>query len=129
MQKKGAGYCDSFCNEVYFYMAHNALIGRELQAVEMLKNEVSRRYGLLDLRVFGSKARGDFSSDSDIDVMLELDEFTPEIESAIDDIVFDINLDHDCFITTVIFSRKELDEGPMGESPLYKAIEREGIKI
>ena len=79
--------------------------------------------------MFGSKARGDALPDSDIDVMIELEEYNPVIESAIDDLVFDINLAHDCFISVVMFSRRELEDGPLSESPLYKAIAREGIRV
>jgi len=32
-------------------------------------------------------------------------------------------------LSPAIFSRKELEEGPLSESPLYKAIQREGIPL
>jgi uncharacterized protein len=110
-------------------MAYGTLLTREREALEQLKKTVSDRYHLCDFRIFGSKARGNAAPDSDIDVMLELDEYTPAIESAIDDIVFKINLAYDCFISTVIFGKKELEDGPMTESPLYRIIEREGIRV
>ncbi len=43
--------------------------------------------------------------------------------------MFKINLEHDCFISVVIFGRREIEEGPLAESPLYRVIEREGIKV
>lgn len=110
-------------------MACGGLTENEKKAVEELKRSVAERCRLVDFRVFGSKARGDASPDSDIDVMMEIEEYTPAIESAIDDVVYEINLAHDCFISAVIFSRKELEDGPMTESPLYKIIEREGIRV
>ena len=33
------------------------------------------------------------------------------IASAIDDIIFEINLAHDAFISAVIFGKKEIEEG------------------
>ena len=101
----------------------------EEQAITKLNEALRAKYHAVDFYVYGSKARGDATPESDIDVMIELEEYTPEIESAIDDLVFDINLAHDCFISTVMFSKKVLEEGPLGESPLYKAIAREGIRI
>ena len=101
----------------------------EEQAIIKLNKALRAKYRNIDFYVYGSKARGDATPESDIDVMIELEEYTPEIESAIDDLVFDINLAHDCFISTVMFSKKELEEGPLGESPLYKAIAREGVRI
>lgn len=101
----------------------------EKRAIFRLKETLKERYALLDFRLFGSKARGEDTTDSDIDIMIELEEYTPQIESEIDDLVFEVNLSHDCFISTVIFGKKELEEGPLGESPIYRVIAREGIKV
>ncbi|MBI5050267.1 MAG: nucleotidyltransferase domain-containing protein [Nitrospirae bacterium] len=101
----------------------------EKTAVSKLKETLTEKFNLLDFCVFGSKARGDSSPDSDIDVMIEIEDYNPAIESAIDDLVYKINLTYDCFISTIIFSKKELEEGPMRESPIYKVIEKEGIRI
>ncbi len=87
------------------------------------------RYRLLDFRVFGSKARGDAPPDSDIDVMIELEEYDPAIAAEIDDLVFEINLAHDCLISLIVFSKKELEEGPLSESPLFKTISKEGVRV
>jgi predicted nucleotidyltransferase len=101
----------------------------EKVAVLRLKKALTEKFEILDFCIFGSKARGDASPDSDIDVMIEIENYTPEIESAIDDLVFEINLAHDCFISVIIFSRKELKEGPLGESPLYRVIGEEGVRV
>ncbi len=101
----------------------------EKEALSELKRVLEERVGVLDLILYGSKARGDDSPDSDIDVMIKVEDYTQEIESAIDDAVFETNLEHDCLVSAVIFSRKELEKGPLGESPLYKRIVEEGIAI
>ena len=41
---------------------------------------------VLDLRVFGSRARGDAAPDSDLDVFIELEECSPELRRRISDI-------------------------------------------
>ncbi|MCL5986429.1 MAG: nucleotidyltransferase domain-containing protein [Actinobacteria bacterium] len=101
----------------------------EDRALRVLKEELSRRFNVIDLRVFGSKVRGEDTPESDIDVMIELDEYNPDIKSQIYDIVFDINIENDTFISTTIFCKKEIEEGPLSESPIYKAIMREGALI
>ena len=101
----------------------------EDRALRVLKEELSRRFNIIDLRLFGSKVRGEDTPESDIDVMIELDESNPDIKSKIYDIVFEINLENDTFISTTIFSRKEIEDGPMSESPIYKTILREGVLI
>ena len=83
----------------------------------------------MDFRLFGSKARGTSDPESDLDVMIELPEYGAQIEGQSDNIIFKINLENDAFISAVFFGRKELQEGPMTESPLYKGIREEGIPI
>ncbi len=104
-----------------------ALKKNDIHVIRILKELLESRYTLLDYRVFGSKSRGDDNPDSDIDIMIELAESNQTIESEISDLVFDINLANDCFISTVIFSQNELEEGPLSESPIYKTILREGV--
>jgi len=105
------------------------LSGKEEKALKELKAGLAENYQLLDLRIFGSKATGTDAKDSDLDVMIVLEEHSPTIESSIDDLIFDINLKYDCFITAIFFSRKELEAGPMSESPIYKKIMVEGISL
>lgn len=110
-------------------MENIKLKGNEKTAVLRLKEALMEKFKIFDFCIFGSKARGDASPDSDIDIMIEVEDYTPEIESAIDDLVFEINLAHDCFISIIIFSKNELDKGPLSESSLYKVIEKEGIRV
>jgi predicted nucleotidyltransferase len=98
-------------------------------AVNTLKLALSAKFDLLDFRLFGSKARGDSRAGSDIDVMIILDRSDSQTRSVVYDIVFEINLKHDTFISTTIFSKKEIEEGPMSESPIYKIVQKEGIPI
>ncbi len=101
----------------------------EEMALRALKKALSKNFHLTDFRLFGSKARGDDTPDSDIDVMIELAELSPAIESKIYDLVFAINLKYDSFISVIIFSKKEIEEGPMSESPIYRVIQSEGIPL
>lgn len=101
----------------------------EEQALFDLKTELEKEYELLDYRLYGSKAKGVDEPGSDIDVMIELAEATPEIEMDVAVLIFEINLAHDCFISAVIFSQNELEKGPMDQSPLYKAIQKDGIAL
>lgn len=101
----------------------------EEKAIKALKEVLSKRFGLVDLRLFGSKTRGESDFESDVDVMIEIADSNPEIEAQINDIIFEINLQNDSFISVIIFSRKELEEGPLAESPIYKMIQREGLPI
>ena len=83
----------------------------------------------MDFRVYGSKAKGTDVPGSDVDVMIQLEDYSPIIESEIDDLIFQINLNYDCLIVAIFYSRKELEDGPYTESPLYRTIQREGITL
>jgi predicted nucleotidyltransferase len=103
------------------------LADHERAAILLLREALGEKYGLRDFRIFGSKARGDALPDSDIDVIAEVEDIVPEELSKVYDLVFDLNLAHECFISLVLFTRREIEEGPMSESPLYRAVAREGV--
>jgi predicted nucleotidyltransferase len=110
-------------------MKTSGLSENERAALAKLKKTLEERFNLIDFRVFGSKARGEATPESDIDVMIEVEDYNPAVESGIDDLIFSINIAFDCFISAVIFGRKELEDGPLGESPLYRVIAKEGIAV
>jgi len=101
----------------------------ELQSLNDLKHSLNLDFQLIDLRLYGSKARGTADADSDIDVMIELEELPPTIYEKVFDLLYDINLRYGVFISAVLFGRKELEDGPMSASPLFKAIERDGVRL
>jgi predicted nucleotidyltransferase len=105
------------------------LSANEKKALKVLKNILAEKYSILDFRIYGSKAKGTDVKGSDIDIMIVLEDHSPAIESEIDDLVFDVNLKYDCFISALYFGRNELESGPLAESPIYKKIMREGVRL
>ena len=105
------------------------ILPNESKALNSLKIELNKRYDLLDLKIYGSKAKGLDTPDSDLDVMVVLKNLTPLLESEIDDLIFEINIENDCLITAIFFDQKELEVGPLSESPIYKKISQEGIAL
>jgi len=101
----------------------------ENKAIKELKEILSNKFKITQLKVFGSKVRGTDTEESDIDVMVEVNELNPEIMSEIYDVIFEINLENDSFISPTIFGKKEINDGPLSESPIYKIIQKEGISI
>ena len=106
-----------------------ALSEFEKKAIMKLSSKLYRNYPLNDFIVFGSKAMDTDVMDSDIDVMILLDHTSQAIESEIDDLIFDINLEYDCLISAVFFSREELENGPLDQSPVYKKAMAEGTRV
>lgn len=103
------------------------LAENEERALKQLRGELFARYPIIDFRLYGSKARGEGGQDSDLDVMIELPAYDRVVVAEIDDIIYGINLEHDVFISALVFGQEELEEGPMSESPIYKVIQREGV--
>jgi tRNA nucleotidyltransferase (CCA-adding enzyme) len=84
---------------------------------------------VLDVRLFGSRARGDAVPDSDLDVFVEVDSLTPELRRRIDKIAWEIGFERDYIISPVVVTHDELQQGPLGASPLILTIEREGVSL
>ena len=106
-----------------------ALSVTEKKALKELHSKLSERYELADFIVYGSKVLGTDRPGSDLDIMVVLEQTSPEIESQIDDTIFDINLKYDCLISVIFFSVDELEDGPFNESPIYKKAMAEGIRV
>lgn len=106
-----------------------AISRNEKKALKALQTELSKEFRLKDFRLFGSKARGDDISGSDLDVMIVLEDSSPTVEERIDDLIFDLNLKFDCLITPLYFSSEEIESGPLSESPVYKKALAEGTTI
>lgn len=81
--------------------------------------------------LYGSYARGDFTEDSDVDIMILLDISDMEIKNyrhQLSDITFDFNMDHDLDIKPIAKSedhfRKWIDA-----YPFYANISKEGVRL
>ena len=83
---------------------------------------------ILDLRVFGSRARGDAVPDSDLDVFVELEACSPELRRRISEIAWEVGFEMDRIISTLVTTRAELEYGAMGANPLVMNVEREGVR-
>lgn len=82
---------------------------------------IEKKYEILDMKLFGSSARGDFSDSSDIDIMVQLPVVNREIEEELFDIAYDLELEHDCLIDVIV-----LPQNQNVAIPLYQKIEKEG---
>lgn len=76
---------------------------------------------------FGSRARGDADLESDFDLCVVVPQLSEEIRRAIRDIAWELSLEHECVLTTVILSEQDFEHGPMSASSLVANILREGV--
>ena len=88
------------------------------------KQLVEQKYNVLEMKLFGSSARGNFSKNSDIDIMVKLPIVNRDIEEDLFNIAYDLELEHDCLIDVIVLSEK------IGDNiPLYQNIGKEGVAI
>lgn len=84
---------------------------------------------LIEMRLFGSNARGDATEASDIDVLLVVSRIDPEVERKVSDAAFEASLEHDALIAPVLVSRARYEDKVWRISDLAVAVEREGIPL
>lgn len=101
---------------------------RDLAIAKELKLKLSQIVNIIDMRVFGSRARGDESEYSDLDVFLEVDALDKTTKNNILDIVWEVSYEYCLVISPLIFTRDEIENSVMRSSPIVENILREGVK-
>jgi len=94
-----------------------------------LRQRLAQRVKIEDFRVFGSRARGEATRDSDLDIYLVVTELTPALRRWIDEIAWEIGFQRDRVISTLVTTRRGLEQGPFGAQPVILTIEREGVPV
>jgi len=83
------------------------------------------------LIVFGSRARGTAEEDSDLDIVVLLDEKTPEIERKLDDAVYQVMWDYDFkpIVSLKVFSEAHFNHAVSQGFSFYQHVAREGVSL
>ena len=84
---------------------------------------------LLMVKLFGSRVRGDFSPDSDIDILLVVKNYNLQVEKKISEILFEIDPYYDFKISPVVYSEFEYRKNEEMESFFVENINKEGISL
>jgi predicted nucleotidyltransferase len=105
------------------------LKNQDLRIARELKERVARLAPLVDFRVFGSRARGDADEYSDMDVFMEFETVDKALEERVSDAAWEVGFYRGVVISTLVFSRYEVEASPLRVSPILKAISEEGVRI
>ena len=107
-----------------------SLSGNENLALEILKNKLQSQFKIEDLILFGSVARGEADSESDIDLLIMTSERLPrKRRHEITDLVFDINLEFDTNFSTLVVDRHSWESGPFSILPIREQILADGASV
>lgn len=80
---------------------------------------------------FGSRARGEDSEYSDLDLLILVDRKAPEIEGAIEDVAYQVMWDHDFkpILSIKLFTESGYHDRVGEDFSFYTNIEREGVPL
>ena len=101
----------------------------EKHILDTFKTLLVKKVKLHYLILFGSRARGDADPDSDMDVLVVVDELTKEVEDYISDCAWEASFEHGIVMVPIVFSTNEWEHSPERSSLLADAIRAEGIVI
>lgn len=99
---------------------------KDLRIAEELKKRLAEQVGIVAISVFGSRARGDATDDSDMDVFIEVERLDKDIRECILNIAWEISLKYLTVVSPLIFTREEIENSPLRSSPIVKVIQRDG---
>jgi predicted nucleotidyltransferase len=84
---------------------------------------------LLAVKLFGSRARGMGGSDSDLDVLVVVEQDNLAVRQTIRYLAADIWLAHGPFISTRVWSRERMERVEREPTLLIRNIQRDGINL
>lgn len=84
---------------------------------------------LIAVYLFGSKARGDSTPDSDLDVLIILEHVDNNIQDEIHLLGARVSLEYDVLINTHILSRARWEEMGRQQATLWRETQRDGVAL
>ncbi|OPX93715.1 MAG: Nucleotidyltransferase domain protein [Pelotomaculum sp. PtaB.Bin104] len=84
---------------------------------------------LFDLKLFGSKSTGKFNNESDIDVLIVVNQRDEEVMNLISDILLDIELKYASNISPVVLTTSEFVKNQQHQTLFYNEVLRDGLTL
>lgn len=107
------------------------LLASERAALDQLCGWLRARFDrrLRRMTLFGSRARGEGDEESDLDVLVVVDDLTPSEAREISYLAGDILTDHDVLVSPLALSQVWFDELRARERRIVAEIDRDGVPL
>jgi predicted nucleotidyltransferase len=105
------------------------MTSKDYKIAKELKERLAAQAKLVDLRVFGSRARGDAEQESDMDVFVEVESLTPEVKEKIHETTWEVGFKNFMVISPLIVSRYEVEQTALRSSAIIRSITRDGVSV
>lgn len=102
---------------------------KERRALNELADILANETSVLKIIAYGSRVRGDFREDSDLDVLVIIEKRDRYIKERIIDIFYSYEMNLDIPFSVTILSKEEFDFNDAMGSPFIKSIKEEGLLI
>lgn len=102
---------------------------RDLSIAEKIKDMVSQKVKVHEVRIFGSRARGTTMEESDLDILIIVDFLTHAIEKYISDCAWEIGFANDVIVVPITISQDTLKNSAIRKSVFLKNVYNEGVLI
>ena len=107
----------------------NNMISKDYAIAKELKERLSNVTSVVDLIIFGSRARGDQDEYSDMDVFIEVATLDKDLKERIYEIVWEVGFENFMVISPLICAKDEIENSALRSAPIVKNIFEEGIRI
>ena len=112
-------------NKVFKYLKSD-----EIKAILELKRKISKLVPFVEIIFYGSKIRGDFDNESDIDLLIIVPHLTKDLKYRIINIATEIELKYNTVFGLVIISEEKYKKSNLFKNSLYyKNLKIEGSSI
>jgi predicted nucleotidyltransferase len=112
-------------------IALSLLTANERQALDVFVQQLQARFGnrVHSIVLFGSKARGSSDPESDVDILVRLTNDDPDLLWDVQCLAARVSLEYDLLLSVRAVSRSQWERMARYRSPLYRALQTEGIDL
>lgn len=103
---------------------------KDHEVLRRLKHSIEGSVRLSEMILFGSRARGDAEPDSDMDILVILDEsVSKQSRKIVSDNAWEVGFEAGIVVVPIVVSRESWENGPEQASLLAQAVREEGVSI